>query len=215
MILDEHGHPISPETITIHKAGDEAIRVFETIDGYAAVQRDIGIRVHAEFERVGKLLPRPLVPNEERLKYELTILDINAEEYLKLVSDLKTQKCYLSLLLELASDVWDRYRGMAPLNAFEDNPIVQKIDTHRNRWAIAGWDKIAKPTCASGAPDGDAGLIASVKELTAIIGVKEFLALCGMSKQSYYRLVQGNAKNAIKAKARKGIEESQKSHKKV
>jgi hypothetical protein len=47
----------------------------------------------------GKNLPRPMFPNDDRLKYELTVYDIQAEEFLRLVSDLDSQKAYLDLLL--------------------------------------------------------------------------------------------------------------------
>jgi hypothetical protein len=49
----------------------------------------------------------------------------------------------LGLVLSWASDVWDRYRGISPLDAHEDYPAVLEINSHRARWAIAGWDRAA------------------------------------------------------------------------
>jgi hypothetical protein len=47
-------------------------------------------QARALYKTMGKQLPDPLIPNQNRLEYELKILDIWASAYIQMVSDTET-----------------------------------------------------------------------------------------------------------------------------
>jgi hypothetical protein len=80
--------------------------------------------------------------------------------------------------------------------------------------ALAGvprdyWPTEHRPTISI-APEGDEGslLVSQARELHDRIGGKEFFTLCGISKQSYYNLLDGSASSSVRARVREGLNKS-------
>lgn len=122
---------------------DRAIEVLKQQPGFPSAQ----IQIHdRSVEWNNNLSPEESRwGTTERIKVVLQILDIRAEAYLALVSDMKTQEAFMAVLEEFGNNAWESYIGFPLLMAPPGPGDTQFLDIRRSvgRWINEGYKRLA------------------------------------------------------------------------
>lgn len=141
-VLGEHD---SPQVKAIRKKAGDALRILEVYPDYPRVHLGAIEKAEAEYKTTGRNLPEALIPNPERLAYQLKLVDIWASAYLQLVSNLESHRLFMDVLRGLAQQAWDEYRGIAPISPkqTEAGAVIADRLIH---WEKESWKRLIPPS---------------------------------------------------------------------
>lgn len=147
------------------RAVGEAIRLFESHADFARAQ----VRMRERMEEAAR--DRPVESRaygtKARLEYVLCLLDIRAEAFLELVSDIHTQNAFMTFLESLERTAWQEHTGyppevLQPASA-ETDSHAQTIHAKVQRWTYEGYKRLESFSKVQPEPKG--GAASNVEEV--------------------------------------------------
>jgi len=120
--------------------------LFESLPGFAAAM----VRLYEALRTVNQRdLRNPAKSQEERFASTCRAFDAHAAAYLELVSDMETQKAFVTVLEDLIEWAWVEYAGcsIAPF-VRSGNPDVETVLERYLYWKNEGYRKLAELTAA-------------------------------------------------------------------
>jgi hypothetical protein len=138
---------MQPQTMN-ETAVEEAVRLFESHAGFARAQ----VRMRDRMEEGEKNLTagERTFFHKDRMEYLIGRLDVRAETFLELVSDIQTQNAFITILWYSDREVWREFTGnngdphevIRPASA-EAQSLWESVHARVQRWIDKGYRHLA------------------------------------------------------------------------
>jgi hypothetical protein len=195
--------------------GAEAVKLMEKNPEFPSVQ----IQIHDKDREVERGMPDGANQrlSEPRLVHLLKFLDIRGEAYLRLVTDLESEKAFMAIMEDFVRATWWQFSGVPIESIPPTSPFAEPHPTQSQRdrvltagryWVTEGYRRIAplpkdKTEDQPGkTPGASSSLAHRLEEAVARLDIThdELARRIGIGKTTYYAVKGGGGKTSTQLK---------------
>ena len=120
---------------------DEAVKLLESQPGFSGVQ--VWMRERMSEAEINRSAEAKSFGTRARADFALVFLDIRADAFLKLVSNIETQNAYMTMIGYFGDEAWREFTGFLPqfMEPVSDmaRAVAGEIEDRRRHWIHEGY----------------------------------------------------------------------------